>query len=205
MSIPTPFDPLGTLGGGLPPGWHIVESVYFDGNCCVDSGLSPERGMVFRFELSDLSPSNGFFIGNGYDSGYVRFLPFAGYPHDGGQYVYAGGNATAGITLSPTPARYLAQAEYTDNSITLTVNGQTKTITNTENLDNVAHLGIGGMINMSGQASNRSAMRLYWLEVKQNGATIAKFVPCKHDNGTFGVCNTKTGEICRVAQGILKQ
>lgn len=206
MGIRTSFSPMGTLqpANELPPGWHSIESVYFNGSCCVDSGLSPERGMVFSFELSNLSTSNGFYIGNGGYEGRVRFLPFAGYPSGGGQFVYAGGSSITSITVSPKPARYLVQTEYTDDSITLTVNGVTNTKTNTQNLNNVSHLGIGGLLDASGQASYMTAMRLYWLEVKQNGATIAKFVPCKHDNGTLGVCNTKTGEICRVAAGTLK-
>lgn len=158
--------------------------------------------MVFYGEFSNLG--SGFFVGNLVEGGYTRFVPFAGYPRDGGHYVYAGGSGAISVTVSPEPARYLTQTEYTDDSITLTVNGQTNTATNTQNLNNVSHLGIGGLINMSGQASNMDKMRLYGLEVKQNGATIAKFAPCKHDNGTFGVCNTKTGEICRVAAGTLK-
>lgn len=48
MSIPTPFNPLGTLGSGLPPlpaGWRHVESVFIP--------RAGTRTVVFQYSITD--------------------------------------------------------------------------------------------------------------------------------------------------------
>ena len=52
MSIPTPFNPMGTLGAGLTPGYKLVESVYFDGSTYVNTGIIAKTAPLYRADIT---------------------------------------------------------------------------------------------------------------------------------------------------------
>ena len=78
MSIPTSFNPMGTLGAGMPPGWEETESVFMPRNVVVDVGFSFEPGMQAMLEIGPIasSKSDGVFLGK---TGDDRIYFLAGY------------------------------------------------------------------------------------------------------------------------------
>lgn len=76
MSIPTPFNPLGTLGSGLPSGYKLVESVYFDGSTYVDTGIVAKDAPLYRTDITAVvNPNRLSLIGaNGESSSYFAFI-----------------------------------------------------------------------------------------------------------------------------------
>ena len=102
MSIPTSFNPLGTLGGGLPHGWREVDAVYFDGATVLDSGVAARTGykVHMQFELLDLSVDRSVF-----------------------SYLYGSGNTRVYYGAhSPNSGYYVGRANYYQTQVRISTN-----------------------------------------------------------------------------------
>ena len=200
MSIPTPFNPLGTLGGlpPLPAGWRHVESILlpkaetrttvFQYNI-TDPGTPSEKfDITLRADMETLveqrGETNPVVIGNAFVSGQAPGLWCGYYNYWKGWFIGAGFNG------HNVPANYFKKigqlcpvlGTMKDGVVSSTVAGQLKTVD------------LRGMVSTAGRSHQFSVFRdenenvtLYRCEFKAPHHTTA-FYPVHNDStGKDGV------------------
>lgn len=112
MSIRTSFNPLGTLGSGLPSGYKLVESVYFDGSTYVDTGIVAKDAPLYRTDITAVVNPNRLSLIGSNGSG---ALPMAFIGLRANSTIYAGLNAGFGGNVSYNKKRCIW--EFAENGV----------------------------------------------------------------------------------------
>ncbi len=185
MSIPVSIDPLGTLGANpFPPGYHAVESVYFEGNTWFDTGVVVDTTNSFRcvVEFEYQSGRTDNIIGNEDNS--LLFSVMYGYACR-----RAGVNIPSNLRIvGTTKKRYTYESIYTSSTAQIFIKddeGGVESSTWETSLSRssgaTAYLGA-----RNGEEKNITVGRLWSAEILDaSGETIAMILPCADAAGNL--------------------
>lgn len=185
MSIPTPFNPLGTLGGELPPGYTRLLAVEFD----------KRQGFYTGVNLADSTVLKADIQGVGYTattSAVREMCVFSTRPNygngSGGNTFCAAQSSLNSIDVYPfngTVASYPV-AEFVINQRNsyvwgktfVSFNGEEKSITDKTTYNKEIHVGFG--LDSFGR---RLHAKVYGLQIFNAGQLVRNYVPALDDNG----------------------
>ena len=183
MGIPYRFDPLGTLGASpFPPGYHAVESVYFDKNTWFDTGVVVDTTNSFRcvveFEYQSNYTSN--IIGNEDNS--LLFSERYGYACR-----RAGSNMPSNLRIIAPKKRYTFESIYTTTGCQLFIKDDEGAVKSTTWNESGSAGGVAAYLGArNGAERNPAACRLWSAEILDaSGETIAMILPCADAAGNL--------------------
>lgn len=182
MSIPAPFNPLGTLGASpLPPGWLKLDTgVYFDGTCYADTdqGITATQGVLLDADFG--TPS-----ANAYWGCYVSTaLEQLSIGVNGGQYELRQGYGRGYHSPLSLGGRHKFGL----------LGGQKVSVdgdefeTDARTYDMEKSFIIGGCV--VGGSQNKYAGRFYGLRIFTGNSVEHDYWPCCGPDGAFGIYDT---------------
>lgn len=166
----------------LPSGYTNVEYIASDGNQWIDTGhrpMSENLRVVLDFEYTASYSSKSL-----YGSQKASSLVFSILPHSGFFLVGSSGSNLLSTSYA-VGTRYLLDAHADNGNFSVSLDGSLRTTTYTKPLykDNTLFL----FASHNGtKAAEMSSLKMYFLQIHDNGAFTKFFIPCKKD-GVFGL------------------
>lgn len=166
----------------LPSGYTNAEYIASDGNQWIDTGhrpMSENLRVVLDFEYTASYSSKSL-----YGSQKASSLVFSILPHSGFFLVGSSGSSLLSTSYA-VGTRYLLDAHADNGNFSVSLDGSLRTTTYTKPLykDNTLYL----FASHNGtKAAEMSSLKMYFLQIHDNGTFTKFFIPCKKD-GIFGL------------------